>query len=149
MKANSFHTFLLFIGMGSVLFVALMIDHWINLVSIYARNSFPSSGNYNFLLFASPAGLFIVVGLCVFLCWFVIHKSPPNILLSVLFISTGLLVSFYNIVIISLSFQDIPSITFLYPFSSSTLHLTASIFIVLIGFINVFRYTNQSNRERS
>lgn len=144
MRANSFHTFLLLIGMGLVLFVAFIIDHGINLASIHARNSF--SGNYNFLLFSRPVGQLVVIGLCILLYWLVIHKFPPNILLSIFFISTGLLFLFYNTVIIPLSFLNLPSITFLYPISYSTMHLTACIFIVLIGFINIFRYVSQSNR---
>ena len=133
-------------SMGLVLFVAFIGDHWINLASFQAQNSFEDS---NLILLARPIGQFVVAGMCIFLYWLVIHKSSPNIILSLLFIGIGLLLSFYNIAVIQFSFLDLNIIRFLYPSSSSNLHLMASAFIVLIGFINIFRYFDQSNRERS
>ena len=146
MKSNSNHTFFLFISMIIVLVIALLGDQWINFTTLRAQNSFDF---VNTILFAKVIGQFIVIGGCIFLYWLVIQKSPPNLILSLFFIAIGLFLSFFNIVATQFSALNSMTITVLYPFSSSHLHLTAGAFIFWIGFINLFRYLNQSNEENS
>jgi hypothetical protein len=128
-----------------VLFTALISDRWINLLLLSTQSSFEGG---NFIFFAHPIGHFVVVGVCFFLYWFVIQKSPPDLIISLLFIGTGFLIPFYNIAVSQFSSLDLKTINFLYPFSSSSFLLTAGAFIGLIGFINLFRYRTYSNREK-
>ena len=144
MKPNLRHEFLLFISMLLVLIIALIGDRWINLLMLRAQTSFESG---NFVSIAHAIGHFVIVGVGIFLYWLVIQKSPPHLVISLLFISVSFMPSFYNIFVLQFSFLDLKTINFLHPFSSSNLLLTASVFIAWIGFINLLRYSSYLNKK--
>jgi hypothetical protein len=118
-----------------VLSTALLGDWWINRLIVRAQISFEGA---HFIFFVHPIAHFVIVGLCIFLYWFVIQKSSPDLIISLLFIGIGFLLPFYNIIVFF--FSSLHFIRFVYPVSASNLHLTAGAFIVLIGFINLLNY---------